>query len=87
MWRKFYEYARQLLAIKVQTDRNSEEIKEMREEMKQMAEALRDLRYEVKAVRENEEHERQKLILQLENTLLHFERRWLPPQNRNTSEE
>ncbi len=43
-----------------------------------MSEKITMLAAELRVVRENERHEREKLVLQLQNTLLQFERR-LPP--------
>lgn len=78
MWRKLYQYARELLDLKEQTDRNTAELHELREEFKQLSEAVRELYFEVRRMRENEVHEREKLVLRLENMLLRSGR-GLPP--------
>ena len=43
-----------------------------------LAAAIQRLGFEVQRNRENDQHEREKLLLRLENALLRFERR-LPP--------
>ncbi len=51
------------------------EIKELREELDDLTSAVERLAYEVRRGQENETHEREKLLLRLENELLKFERR------------
>jgi hypothetical protein len=80
MWRNFYQYARQLLTLKHQTEKNTEDIKELRQELKQLTDAVRDVVYEIRRMKENEAHEREKLILRLENTLLRSNLE-LPPED------
>lgn len=87
MWKSLYDYARRLLALKDQTDKNTEDIKEILVELKQMAEGLRDIRYEIRRMNDLEQHEREKLMLQLDNALLRFERRLPPPQKKEEQEE
>jgi hypothetical protein len=47
----------------------------MQHELEQLTATVRDLAYEVRRNKENEEHEREKLILKLDNAFLRFERR------------
>ncbi len=58
------------------TDRaEPREIKELRQELDDLTSAVERLAYEVRRNRENEAHEREKLVLRLENELLKFEHR------------
>jgi predicted nucleic acid-binding Zn-ribbon protein len=82
VWREFYEYARRLFTLKDQTDKNTEEIKELRQELKQLSEVVREVVYEIRRMKDNEAHEREKLALRLENMLLRSER-GLPPPDSN----
>jgi hypothetical protein len=50
----------------------------LRQELRELIEIVRQLKYEQHRDRENTTHEREKLLLRLENALLRFERR-LPP--------
>jgi predicted RNase H-like nuclease (RuvC/YqgF family) len=85
MWRQLYDYARQLLTLKVQTEKNAADIKEMRQELKDLTAVVQRLAFEVQRLRDNEVHEREKMALRLENALLRFERRLppAPPQDDN----
>jgi len=47
----------------------------MQRELEELTAAVRDLAYELRRNKENEMHERDKLLLKLENDLLRFERR------------
>jgi hypothetical protein len=50
----------------------------LQKQVRDLAAALEPLAYEIHRVGEKDEHERERLILRLENELLKFERR-LPP--------
>jgi predicted nucleic acid-binding Zn-ribbon protein len=75
MWKQIYEALKQLLLLTQQTEQNRVEIKELREELDDLTSAVERLAYEMRRDRENEAHEREKLVLRLENELLKFERR------------
>jgi predicted nucleic acid-binding Zn-ribbon protein len=75
MWKQIYEALKQLLLLTQQTERNRAEIKELRQELDDLTSAVERLAYEVRRSGENETHEREKLVLRLENKLLKFERR------------
>jgi hypothetical protein len=81
MWRQLYDYARHLVTLKEQTERNAADIKAIRDELKELTTAVQRLAFELRRLGENEAHEREKMALRLENTLLRSERR-LPPGNR-----
>ena len=78
MLKKLYEIVRRLLILNEETERNKTQLDELRQEVNGLSAAVRELAFEVRRVRENEVHEREKMALRLENALLHFERR-LPP--------
>lgn len=78
MWKQFFELFRQVLTVTEDTQRNRAEIKELREQVQALSLTVQRLAAEVERVRSEDRHEREKLILQLDNTLLRFERR-LPP--------
>jgi hypothetical protein len=86
MLRQLYDYARRLLLLKEQTEKNTADIKEIRQELKDLTAAVQRLAYEVQRTRENEAHEREKMVLRLENTLLRFGR-GLPPGSEGTDTE
>jgi hypothetical protein len=52
--------------------------KEFRQELRDLLDIIRHLKFEPQRDRENATHEREKLLLRVENALLRFERR-LPP--------
>jgi hypothetical protein len=49
--------------------------KEFRQELRDLLDIIRHLKFEQQRDRENATHEREKLLLRLENALLRFERR------------
>ena len=51
----------------------------MREELRDLSVAVQQLSFRMDRLEENEAHEREKTLLKLENALLKFERRMLPP--------
>ena len=75
MLKKLYELAKQLFVLIQESQRNKNEIKELRQELKELTAAVQRVAYEVHRLGENDEHEREKLALRLENELLKFERR------------
>jgi len=100
MWKDFLSYAKQLLLLTQETQRNREDIKEARQDVKdmrqeiiglrgdikdirqefnQLAAIVNNLMYEAERMRDNERHEREKLVLQLRNELLSEQLR-LPPK-------
>ena len=78
MLKQLYELARRLLVLSRDTESNKTDIEELRKEVSSLSAAVRELAFEVRRIRENEVHEREKMALRLENALLHSERR-LPP--------
>ena len=78
MFKQIYALARQLLMLMQDVQKLKAEQKEFRQELRVLIDIVRQLKYEQQRDRENTTHEREKLLLRLENTLLRFERR-LPP--------
>ncbi len=76
------EWLTQMIVLAGETQRNSDDIKQMRREIDEMARVLERLAYEVRRGQDEEKHEREKLALRLENELLKFERR-LPTGKRS----
>lgn len=75
MWKQLSEWLTQMIMLAKETQRNSDDIKQMRRDIDEMARAIERLAYEVKRTQDDERHEREKLALRLENELLKFERR------------
>ncbi len=68
MWRDVFNFAGRLWGLLEDTRQNKAEIKQMRQELRMLA-------FEVRRLAEHGAHEREKLLLKLENQLLRFERR------------
>jgi predicted nucleic acid-binding Zn-ribbon protein len=75
MFKQLYDLIKQLLLLARETQQNKAEIKELRQELKDLTTVVQRLAYEIHRTSENEAHEREKLVLRLENELLKFERR------------
>ena len=74
MLKRLFELFKQMLLLTEETQRNKIEIKELRQEMKTLTEIVQRLTFEVQRISERETHEREKIMLMLENQLLRFER-------------
>ena len=71
------ELAKQYFTLKQQTEKNAADIRELQQQMKEVSSLLQALSATVNRNHDNEQHEREKLVLRLENTLLRFEARLL----------
>ncbi len=60
MLRQLYELVKELLGLSQDIRRHETQIKELQSEMKAVTEAVRDLTFEVRQIREDEVHEREK---------------------------
>jgi hypothetical protein len=78
MWKQILDMAKRLFVLAEDTKRNRDEIKELRDEVRRLTAAVERLAYEIHRISERETGEREKLMLQLENRLLKFEK-LLPP--------
>jgi hypothetical protein len=86
MWKQIFELIRQTLKLVEETQKNKADIKEIQKELKdfsisvehefhELRRTIERLAYEIKRVDDQDASEREKLMLQLENQLLRFERR------------
>jgi chromosome segregation ATPase len=78
MFKQLDALARQLVTLMQDVQKLTAEQKEFRQELRALIDIVRQLKYEQQRDREKATHEREKLLLRLENALLRFERR-LPP--------
>ncbi len=65
MWEKFISIIRDIVFLSEQGRRNAEEIKELRKRIEDLTLLSERLAFEIQRTRENEAHEREKLLLQL----------------------
>lgn len=77
MLAKLLGYATRLLALKQQTERNTAEIRELRQEVKTLAEIVRQLQTDLLLSQQKADADKTQQSLQLENALLKIERRLL----------
>ncbi|MGH9898584.1 MAG: hypothetical protein ACRD4L_07025 [Pyrinomonadaceae bacterium] len=75
MWKQILEIAKRLFLVAQDNQRNRDEIKELHQEMRNLSRAVEHLAYEIHRVSDRDNNEREKIMLQLENELLRFERR------------
>ena len=73
-------YAKRLAASIELTDQHSADIAELRRQVAELAKRMEQLHAEFVALRTEERLEREKLVLQLENALLRFEKRLPAPK-------
>ncbi len=69
-----------LILLTEETTRNRKDIQDLQKQMKEVWSALERLTYEVKRTDDRERNERERLVLQLENQLLKFERSLKPSE-------
>lgn len=79
------DYVRHLFTVTQTLEQNKQEIKELRQEVEQLTEIVRHLAYDLRYLVNDEKHEREKLMLKLENEFLRFELR-LPPAKEQEKE-
>lgn len=75
MLKHLFDLAKQLLTLVQETERNRTEIKELRQELKDLTLLLQRVMHEQRRQAENETHEKEKLLLRVQNELLKLERR------------
>ena len=66
MLEKILKAIRDTVFLSEQARRNTEEIKELRKRMEDLTLAVERLAFEIQRTRENEAHEREKLVLRLD---------------------
>ena len=69
MLEKLIQVIRDVVFVSEQSRRNTEEIKELRKRIEDLTLVVERLAFEIQRTRENEAHEREKLVLRLENPL------------------
>jgi hypothetical protein len=76
--KQLFDYVLRLLLLVRQTDENRADIDDLQRRVEVLSEKVVLLANDVRRINEREQHEREKLVLRLENALLKFERQ-LPP--------
>lgn len=82
MLKQALDFARQLLSLTQDSQRNASDIKEVRQELKELRGEMQrlllvvqKLSFDIQRVSENDQHEREKQTLLLRTQLMEFERR------------
>ena len=78
MWKKLLELLRTQVFLARDLQENRENIAKLRETVDELSSLMIKLQFEIEAIRQEDRHEREKMLLKMENTLLRFER-LLPP--------
>lgn len=78
MLKPLFELFKQVFTINEDLQRQRAEIKELRHQYHSLILLVQKLESKIERVQSDDKHEREKIVLQLQNTLLQFERR-LPP--------
>jgi hypothetical protein len=78
MWKRLLDLGARLLTLGKELEQNRADIKELRRDLLNLTLLVQRLSDEIKLTNQREANEREKLVLQLENEMLKFERR-LPP--------
>jgi len=77
--KQLFDYVQQLLLLGRDTQKNREDIEGLRRELQHTNSLVIELSCKLERLAERERLERERHALQLENTLLRFERLLLPP--------
>lgn len=77
MLKQLFDLAERLLTITRDIRGNQAGIGRLEKQVEMLSGVVRELAFELRRLREDEHHEREKMALQLENTALRFERRLL----------
>ncbi len=72
MLNQLFNFSKHLLFLVHETQQNKSDIKELRNELDELSDFVEDIAVDIQRMRENETHEREKLVLRLENELLKF---------------
>ncbi len=79
MWKKLLELFRAQVFLARDVQENKEKIARLRQEFDDLSGLVVRLQFEIQLIREEERHEREKLLLKMENVLLRFEKLLPPP--------
>jgi hypothetical protein len=74
VWERLLDLVKAVITLADELKQNREEIKEIRQELRELAGIVQRLAADIEHTKDREANEREKLILQLKNTLLMFER-------------
>ena len=74
MWERLIDLVKTVVTLAEELKQNREEIKEIRQELRDLTSIVQRLASDIEHTKDREASEREKLILQLQNTLLRFER-------------
>lgn len=77
MWQKLLEFGKELLALKKQTELNTSDLKEIRQDIKDLAEAVRKLTEKMERNQLENDYQQKITIEQLKNALLQLENNFL----------
>lgn len=81
MFKQFVSYVQKLLLLTEETRRNRVDIDDLYTRLERLEDKIHVLAGEIPRIAEREQHEREKLVLKLENVLLRFERLLPPPSD------
>ncbi len=70
MWKQLGEFFKHVLFLTQETQENQNDIRRLEQEMREVKDALKLLAFEVSKLRDNEQHEREKMALRFEIELL-----------------
>jgi hypothetical protein len=79
MWKSVFDFLFQITSVLRDVKENQEQISKLSSRLEKTNEVVRDLAHKIDLLEQQGAHEREKLRLQLENALLHFEKRLPPP--------
>ena len=78
MWKKLLDLFRAQVFLARDVQENKEKIARLRQEFHDLTDLVVRLQYEIRSLREEDRHEREKVMLKIENAFLKFGRQ-LPP--------
>jgi len=82
MWKKLYELLERLVTLSQRVSRQEKQNEELRQEVRELTGMVHRLAMEVNRLADRQTSEREKTELWVENQMLKFERRLLPPRSR-----
>ncbi len=85
MLKQLYELASKLFSLTRDTQDNRAQIKVLQRDLETLTTVVRQLTFELRRVDENQTHEREKLVLRMENTMLRS--KLALPSGRNSGEK
>lgn len=65
MWKQLVDLVKKVAFLTQDTQKNKADIKVLQDQMEALTEAVRQMAYDIRRDRENEAHEREKLLLRL----------------------